>query len=105
MSTGAPSTITRVPAEPAEQPGEPPTDERWQALRETVAAAIEANRTDVQELKELIDATENEDLRTMTHIVVERAKVMSERALHEVLSKVVTGREVIEGYSAGQVEM
>nr|AIA10976.1 Unknown Function [uncultured bacterium] len=57
------------------------------------------NRTDAQELKELIDATENEDLRATANIVAETTKEMLAKAreLHEILRKLVSGRENIAG--------
>lgn len=82
-----------------EEPPEPLTDERWRALRESVAAAMEMGITDVSELKELIDATENEELRATANILVERTREMLAKAreYHELVSRLVGGREHIAG--------
>jgi predicted P-loop ATPase len=87
------------PTEETSEPAEPPTDEYWQKLRETIKAGMEMGITEVQELKELIDATRNEDLRATANLLVQKATEMTTKQQQyiEILVELVGGRGRIAG--------
>jgi hypothetical protein len=81
------------------EPTEPPTDERWLRLSEFVRAAFDMGRPDLLELHDLVNLTENEELRATADTLVDAVMkiILDLRENHERLKQIVGGRESIAG--------
>lgn len=80
-------------SEETPEASEQPTDERWSELRKTVAAALQAGRTDAAEMTEFINTAANEDVRATAIATIKHVSELLEilRNLHELLG----AREIV----------